>query len=38
MAHAMKGFFKLAEVVTIRGTKKQFETAAESLKALAKAQ
>jgi uncharacterized protein YndB with AHSA1/START domain len=33
-----KGFFKLAEAVTIRVTKKQFEAAAESLKALAEAQ
>jgi ribosome-associated toxin RatA of RatAB toxin-antitoxin module len=33
-----KGFFKLAEPVTIRVTKKQFETDAESLKALVEAQ
>ncbi len=38
IAQAIKGFFKLAEMVTIRGTKKQFETAAERLKARAKAQ
>ncbi|MGC2190761.1 MAG: SRPBCC family protein [Candidatus Dormiibacterota bacterium] len=33
-----KGFFKLAEAVTVRVTKKQFEAAAETLKALAEAQ